>query len=200
MPRRPRHSLPHVPLHIVQRGVNRQDCFLSTQDYRSYLAALLEVSAEFSVSIHAYVLMTNHVHILATPSEDMGVSRMMQQLGRKYVSNFNRKHIRTGTLWEGRFRSSMISSSKYLFACHRYIELNPVRAQLVQSPEQYRWSSYRANALGDCDDVLTPHREILQLADEVSSRRKKYRRLFGQTNDDLDEEIRSACRKCATLE
>ncbi len=143
--------------------------------------------------------MTNHVHILATPDADWGASRMMQQLGRKYVSYFNKVHSRTGTLWEGRFRASMIESLRYLFACYRYIELNPVRAGLVSSPEEYEWSSYRCNALGRCNDLVKPHRAYVALDGEPPARCNSYRRLFVGTHEDTDETIRIANRKGRTL-
>jgi putative transposase len=200
MPRRPRHCLPNTPLHVVQRGVNRQDCFRDARDFRSYLSALHEVSADYCVAVHAYVLMTNHVHLLVTPQDEAGASNMMQQLGRKYVSYFNKAHERTGTLWEGRFRSSMITSSRYLFACHRYIELNPVRAGIVSSPEQYRWSSFHANGLGCHDELITQHGEIIALAPTLADRRDAYRRLFIGTHDEADDEIRIAYRKGLSLQ
>ena len=199
MPRRPRHCLPNTPLHIVQRGVNRQECFLTAIDFRSYLAALRETSTRYCVAIHAYALMTNHVHLLATPCDATAASRMMQQLGRKYVSYYNKTHARTGTLWEGRFRSSVITTSRYLFACHRYIEQNPVRAGLVMSPEQYAWSSYRVNALAARDDLITPHREIVALGSDSASRCAKYRLLFAGTHTETDEAIRVASRKSVQL-
>lgn len=200
MPRRPRHVLADVPLHIVQRGVDRRECFLGARDFRSYLAALHETSWDYSVEIHAYALMTNHVHILATPRTDLGASKMMQQLGRKYVSYFNKSYQRTGTLWEGRFRSSMIISTRYLFACYRYIEMNPVRAGIVELPHEYRWSSYRYNAFGQPNKLLTPRPEFIELASEPHDQLIKYRRLFDIGDDKLDEEIRTACRKGVALE
>jgi putative transposase len=199
MPRRPRLCIADTPLHIVQRGVNRQDCFREALDYRAYLAALLETSTRYDVAVHAYVLMTNHVHLLVSPTNDFGASRMMQQLGRKYVSYFNKAYQRTGTLWEGRFRSSMIDSSHYLFACYRYIELNPIRAGLVTAPEQYKWSSYRSNALGYSHENVTAHHDYMLLAEDRMDRCRLYRRLFAGTHDDADEAIRTACRKGVRL-
>ena len=143
MARRPRLISPNLPVHSVQRGVDRRPSFRQHKDFRSYLAALRETSAEYGVSVHAYVLMTNHVHILANPVRENSISAMMQQLGRKYVCYFNKEHGRTGGLWDGRFRSSVIRSDRYLFACYRYIALNPVRAGMVQSACEYSWSRYR---------------------------------------------------------
>ncbi len=200
MPRRPRSILPNLPVHIVQRGNNRHACFRQHKDFRCYLAALLETSARYGVGVHAYVLMTNHVHLLATPAGENSVSRMMQQLGRKYVSYFNKTHNRTGTLWEGRFRSSSIRSVRYLFACYRYIELNPVRAGLAQSPGLYEWSSYRANSQGQLSSLLTPREEWLALGRSDDQRARQYRTIFGDTADEYDDQIRFALKRGRALE
>jgi putative transposase len=153
----------------------------------------------YSVAVHAYVLMTNHVHLLVAPGDEMSASQMMQQLGRKYVTYFNNAHSRSGTLWEGRFRSAMISTSRYLFACYRYIELNPVRAGMVQSPDQFQWSSYRTNAFACRNALITPHSEYVALGNDAQDRCAAYRRLFLGTHADADEAIRTACRKGTTL-
>ena len=168
---------------------------MSFRDYRSYLAALSETSREYRVDVHAFVLMTNHVHLLATPREENGISRMMQQLGRKYVSYFNKAHDRTGTLWEGRFKSSVVASSAYLYACCRYIEMNPVRANLVDAPEKYEWSSYRSNALGHPSKVILSNSALIQLGNTETERRAAYRRLFIGAHDNSDTAIRLACQK-----
>ncbi len=199
MPRRPRSILPNLPVHIVQRGNNRRACFRQHKDFRSYLAALRETSTQYRVAIHAYALMTNHVHILATPEGADSASKMMQQLGRKYVSYFNKAHGRTGTLWEGRFRSSAIRSVRYLFACYRYIELNPVRADLALAPGLYKWSSYRANAQGRPSDLLTPRDEWLALGQSDCERVRRYRTIFGNTADEYDDQIRLALKKGRAL-
>lgn len=195
MPRPPRFIVPDIPVHIVQRGNNRQTCFRQRRDYRSYLAALRETSEQYRVSIHAFVLMTNHIHILARPERLDAISRMMQQLGRKYVSYFNKEHGRTGTLWEGRFRSSAICSERYLFACYRYIELNPVRAGLVQSVQDYEWSSYQANALGHPSANVTASPEWLALGDSRDERSRQYRQLFTHAAEEEDDQLRVAIRK-----
>jgi putative transposase len=199
MPRRPRSISPDTPVHVVQRGNNRQRCFRRHKDFRSYLAALRETSSRYGVSIHAFVLMTNHVHILATPEYKDSVSKMMQQLGRKYVSYFNKSHGRSGTLWEGRFRSSTIFSVRYLFACYRYIELNPVRAGLVQAAEHYEWSSYRANAMGQFSGLVAPRSEWLALGRTSDQRRRLYRSMFTDVVSDHDDQIRLALRKGRAL-
>ena len=134
MARLPRLNPPGVAQHIIQRGNNRQACFLQEEDYSRYLAWLADCSKKFGMDIHAYVLMTNHVHILATPQTEESISKTMQSLGRRYVRYFNYTHQRTGTLWEGRFRSCLVQSERYLLECYRYIELNPVRAVLANDP------------------------------------------------------------------
>lgn len=199
MPRRPRSIFPNLPVHIVQRGNNRRTCFRQQKDFRSYLAALRETSFQYGVAIHAYALMNNHAHILATPDGENSASNMMQQLGRKYVSYFNKAHCRTGTLWEGRFRSSSIRSARYLFACYRYIELNPVRAGLVRLPGEYEWSSYRANAEGGWSDLLTPREEWLALGESRDLRVRQYRSIFGDVVDEYDDQIRLALKKGRAL-
>jgi len=140
MPRRARLNLPDVPLHIVQRGNNRQPTFFSEDDYVFYLACLRESAERHSCDVHAYVLMTNHVHLLVTPYQPDGASRLMQSVGRRYVQYVNYTYRRTGTLWEGRFKASLVESESYLLTCYRYIELNPVRARMVEDPTEYRWS------------------------------------------------------------
>jgi len=195
MPRRPRSITADCPVHIVQRGINRRSCFRCEQDFRSYLAALRETSGQYRVAIYAFVLMTNHVHMLAVPAREDAISRMMQQLGRKYVSYFNKLHVRTGTLWEGRFRSSVIASERYLFACYRYIELNPVRAGLVRSAREYKWSSYRANAMNLPDGLVSASPEWLALGQSRAARAAQYQQLFASGIEDHDERIRAALRK-----
>ena len=169
---------------------------MGTPDNLDYLEALKTAATRYDVDVHAYALMTNHVHLLVTPYDQTGPSRMMQHLGRKYVLRFNTIHKRTGTLWEGRFRSSIIDSETYLFACYRYIELNPVRANMVTHPGDYRWSSFQANALGKTDDSVTPRKEWLDLGATTSERCQKYRALFDSYSErDDDETIRLAVRK-----
>ena len=180
MPRTARIVLPGIPLHVIQRGNNRQDCFYSRQDYRLFLRWLQECAALFEYRIHAFVLMTNHVHILLTPTHADGVGYLMKRLGQRYVQYINRNYERSGTLWEGRFRSCLVQQDTYLMACYRYIELNPVRAGLVQHPSQYQWSSYRSNALGEASDLLSPHELYLDLGRADSERRANYLELFSE--------------------
>ena len=142
MPRKQRMYLPGVPAHVVQRGNNRDACFFHEDDYRYYLAVLADELKRYRVSLHAYVLMTNHVHLLMTPTDETGISRVMQHVGRTYVLYINRTYRRTGTLWEGRHKASLVNAAEYLLSCYRDIELNPVRAGMVETPEAYPWSSY----------------------------------------------------------
>ena len=178
MPRKPRFNLPGVPQHIVQRGNNREPCFLGEGDYRRYLDDLGEVAEKFSCRLHAYVLMTNHVHLLITPESEHGIGQMMQALGRRYVYFINRTYRRTGTLWEGRYKASLVDSEAYLLTCMRYIELNPVRANMVGHPAEYGWSSYAANAQGKADPLITPHAVYSGLGRSDDERRWAYRELF----------------------
>ena len=178
MPRPPRIALTDHALHLIQRGNNRTACFVDDADRRRYLAALLHVSERTRCPIHAYVLMTNHTHLLVTAGEANAPARMMQALGRKYVRYFNERHGRTGTLWEGRYRSSLIDSERYFLQCSRYIETNPVRAGLVNSPADYRWSSFSSNAEGQPDPLARLHPVYFALGRSVSARREAYSALF----------------------
>ena len=178
MPRRPRVHLDGVPLHIVQRGHNREPCFLNEEDYGAYLHWLGEALGESQCALHAYVLMTNHVHLLLTPKKAAAVPRLVIALGRRYVQYINRTYRRTGTLWDSRYKSSLIQADTYLLACQRYIELNPVRAGMVEDPAHYRFSSYRANGLGQADSRLTPHPLYLALGKSDKARQAAYRALF----------------------
>jgi putative transposase len=157
MPRQPRFYFPGVVLHAVQRGNNRAACFARPADYRFYLESLRDAARENGVAIHAYVLMTNHVHLLVSPGLPEALPRVMQTLGRRYVGRFNFLYHRTGTLWEGRYKAALVDDDAYLLTCMRYIELNPVRAGMAALPERYRWSSHRANALGMPDPLVSPH-------------------------------------------
>jgi len=178
MPRKPRFYIAGMPVHVVQRGNNRDPIFFDESDYRAYLKWLKEAAEKYHCKIHAYVLMTNHVHLLVTPEDDMGVSRMMQYVGRYYVPYVNHTYGRTGTLWEGRYKSSLIDSDTYLLTCCRYIELNPVRAAMVSHPNEYMWSSYAANAEGKADPIVEPHEIYTTLAPTEKGRRKVYAALF----------------------
>jgi len=178
MPRKPRFNLVGVPQHIIQRGNNREPCFYVEADYRRYLDDLNESAIKFDCRIHTYVLMTNHVHLLVTPMVDYGLSQMMQALGRRYVHYVNKTHKRTGTLWEGRYKSSLIDSDRYLLICMRYIELNPVRASMVEHPGDYKWSGYHANAQGSDDPLIAAHPLYMELGAVDEIRLAAYRELF----------------------
>ena len=178
MPRRARLTLPGVPLHLIQRGNSRTACFYADEDYALYLHHMQELAPRFGCALHAYVLMTNHVHLLLTPEKVESASLLMKHLGQRYVQYINRTYKRSGTLWEGRFRSCLRQSEEYVLACYRYIDPNPVRAGMVQQPGEYRWSSHGANALGQQDDLITPHQQYLQIAGGGESRREGYRGLF----------------------
>ena len=182
-----------LPLHLIQRGNNRSACFRSDSDYLVYLNHLQELAGKFNCAVHAYVLMTNHVHLLVTPACADGPSLMMKHLGQRYVQYFNRKYERSGTLWEGRFRSSIVQEQNYLLRCYRYIEMNPVRAGIVCHPAGYPWSSYRVNAEGASSCLLRPHDEYVALAQEQTERLAAYRSMFNSelATEELDE-IRAA--------
>lgn len=187
MARLPRFDLPGIPQHIVQRGNDRQACFADADDHLRYRQALAEAALRYDCALHAYVLMTNHVHLLTTPREPGGVSRMMQAIGRRYVGSFNARYRRTGTLWEGRFKSALVDSERYALACYRYIELNPVRAGIVTCPREYRWSSHARNAYGTHEPRITPHAAYLSLGTDDVTRLDAYRRLFaGMDAHDID--------------
>lgn len=178
MPRRARLFLPGVPMHVIQRGNNRQACFFSDDDYRCYLEWLGHASRDTGCSIHAYVLMTNHVHLLLSAHDAGDVGGMMKALGQRYVQHVNRVYARSGTLWEGRYRSCLVQHDLYLLSCMRYIELNPVRAGMVDHPGAYRWSSHRCNAQGEADALIQPHTVFTALDAEPRIRAERYRRLF----------------------
>ena len=193
MARLPRLCLPGIPQHIIQRGTNRQACFASEEDFAAYAYWLEEAARKHGVAIHAWVFMTNHVHLLVTPDTPRGVSAMMQTLGRHYVRYFNGTYRRTGTLWEGRFKSCVVDAQEYLLVCQRYIELNPVRAGMVASPEDYIWSSFKANGLGKDMKLWTPHRCYLELGMDTAERAAAYRALFtGHLDTPLLAQIRHA--------
>ncbi len=192
MARQPRIDLAGIPQHVIQRGNNRQPCFFIDDDRHHYLDWLQKAAKKYAISVHAYVLMTNHVHLLATGTEVGAVGRVMQSLGRRYVRYVNWRRQRTGTLWEGRYKSNLVDSDRYLLACYRYIELNPVRAGMVNTPGDYRWSSFGHNALGVTDDVITPHGTYIAMGSSVEERCSAYRGLFREPiENDLIQEIRS---------
>lgn len=193
MPRHARFVLPGTPLHVWQRGVDRSVCFRSDEDRQLYLGLLQELAAETKCAMHAFVLMTNHVHLLLTPMEHDSCALLMKHVGQRYTQHFNRQWGRTGTLWEGRFKSSLVESETYLLRCHRYIEMNPVRASMVRCPAEYAWSSFRANAYGVPCPLLTPHYIYRQLGVSADRYLEAYRALFDAPLEAREcDEIRAA--------
>jgi len=193
MARRARYFLADHPLHVIQRGNNRQSVFFTEADYAHYRDWLTAAAAEYGCAIHGYVLMTNHVHLLATPHTPESLPRTMQALGRRYVRYVNSIHGRTGTLWEGRYRAAPIDSEAHFLACCRYIELNPVRARMVRHPRDYRWSSYRAHAHGAGDALVSDHDLYHRLGANQVARQTAYRALFrAALDDDFLDALRTA--------
>ncbi|OGA64131.1 MAG: hypothetical protein A3G81_01695 [Betaproteobacteria bacterium RIFCSPLOWO2_12_FULL_65_14] len=188
MPRTARVVVPDVALHVIQRGNNRSACFVGPSDYLTYLRYLRDYAIQFGCAIHAYCLMTNHVHLLLTPASTRACAQLMKHLGQCYVQTFNMAHGRSGTLWEGRFHSCVVPTEDYVLACYRYIELNPVRAGMVAAPEQYSWSSFAANVRGYEDALITRHTALEAVGHQ-------YRSLFDAPPENrLVEEIRKATR------
>lgn len=194
MARQPRLTVPGYPHHVIQRGNNRQLIFHDDQDREKLLALLIEHSQRTKVAVHAYVLMDNHIHLLLTPDTEEGVPQLMQAVGRSYVRYFNNRHGRTGTLWEGRYRSNLIETDRYLLACMVYIDLNPVRAGLVADPAAFAWSSHRHYIGQRIDKLVSPHALIWNLGNTPFAREAAYRELVqsGLSAGQLDALTRSA--------
>ncbi len=178
MARLPRIVIPDEPIHIMHRGNNRQAIFQREEDYFRFLSDLKASLKQYDCNLHAYVLMPNHFHLLLTPHSVKALSGLMQSIGRRYVGYVNEEYGRSGTLWEGRFKSSLIDSEHYLLTCYRYIEENPVRAGIVESLEDYHWSSYSHNAFGIVDELVTPHAQYNALAQIKEARLLAYKQLF----------------------
>ena len=193
MPRKPRFFIPGIPVHIVQRGHSREPVFFDDADYAAYLSWLQEGAERYHCKIHAYALMTNHVHILATPSETDSVTRMMQYVGRRYVPYVNHTYGSSGSIWEGRYKASLVQEEGYLLTCMRYIELNPVRANMVRTPAHYRWTSYRCNGQGKVNSLVTPHPLYVSLGSDLNARLLAYKALFkAHLEEGALDEIRAA--------
>ena len=187
MPRKPRMYLPGIPAHVVQRGNNRDICFFSDDDYQFYLEVLGQGCRRYDVQLHAYCLMTNHVHLLMTQErKDIGISHVMQHIGRLYVAYINKTYRRSGTLWEGRHKASLVDADNYLLTCYRYIELNPVVADMVTSPDQYRWSSYAIHAWGKPNALISDHLLYCALDRIPRTRQQAYRELFKHQIPEVD--------------
>jgi len=174
MPRRARLRLAGLPLHIIQRGNNRSRCFFAAEDYTFYLRHLEQLARRFECRVHAYVLMTNHVHLLLTPGAADAASLVMKHLGQLYVQHVNKTYGRSGTLWEGRFKSNLVQREGYLLTCQRYIELNPVRAGMVRHPGDYTWSSYRCHAGPAGSSLIAPNEEYMALGETTDERAAAY--------------------------
>lgn len=178
MARLPRLTVPGYPHHIIQRGNNRQAIFVTNEDYELLLSLVDEHARKQRVALHGYVLMSNHFHLLATPETEEGIPQMMQAVGRRYVRNFNLRHGRTGTLWEGRYKSTLIQAERYLLNCMAYMDLNPVRAGMVANPADYRWSSHAHYIGRRADKVVTPHPLYWELGNTPFSRDAAYAALI----------------------
>ena len=200
MPRKPRTYLPGIPAHVVQRGNDRNTCFFEEGNYLFYLQCLDETRLRYRVSVHAYVLMTNHVHLLVAPQTEEGISRLIQFLGNRHVQYVNKKYRRTGTLWEGRHKGGLVDAERYLLACYRYTELNPVRANMVTHPSDFRWSSYHHHATGEHNALIDDHEIFKWIARNKTKREECYRELFRIGLDERNvHDIRKAAQSSMPL-
>ena len=196
MPRLPRYSIPGQPQHVIQRGNNRSLIFKAADEFQFFRECLRSARDRSGCQIHAYVFMTNHVHLLVTPDTERAIGRALQTLASRYVRRFNLIYQRTGHLWGGRYHAAVINTEQYLFTCHRYIELNPVRAGLASHARDYPWSSYRANALGVSDRLVTPHERYVALGRSASAQQVAYRALFSEElTDSTLAEIRDSTKR-----
>ncbi len=195
MPRQPRLTLAGEAHHVIQRGNNKQAIFYCDADRRLFLAELGEGLAKYDCRLHAYVLMTNHIHLLVTPGRDEAIGQLMQSLGRTYVGYVNRTYQRTGTLWEGRFKSTIVDAEDYVMACYHYIEANPVRARMVVNAGDYIWSSYAANALGHANALVSGHEVYTALGNTPETRQAQYCALFPELSEEVVATIRDATQR-----
>lgn len=196
MARLPRLVVPGMPHHVIQRGTARCAIFRDSQDYRFFMGRLWDLSDETRCDIHAYVLMSNHLHLLLTPQNGDGLSKLLQRVGSRYVQYFNNRYERTGALWQSRYRAVPVDSEGYLLVCTRYIELNPVRAGMVKNPADYSWSSYEHHALGRIDPVIRDHDVLLSLGRTSGERCAAYLELFQeQLAESTLQAIREATNK-----
>ncbi|WP_038249423.1 transposase [Ghiorsea bivora] len=193
MARLPRIVIPNHPLHIMHRGNNKQDIFESKKDMHRIKEDIAEGLVKTGCRLHAYVIMTNHLHLLITPPDKNKLSTFMQTMANRYVRYFNASRHRTGTIWEGRFKSCLIDSETYLFALYRYIEMNPVKAHMAEKPDAYLWSSYRHHALGEKDDLITEHQLYQNLGANPRQRAKSYKDILAvQNSPEQDLQITEA--------
>ncbi|WP_338846388.1 transposase [Massilia sp. W12] len=189
-----------MTVHLIQRALPNEACFFSDADYKFYIESLTELASRFQCAIHAYALLPNEVHILATPKDADGVSWLMKHLSQRYVQYVNQHHERSGSLWEGRFRSSLLQGAEYVLSCYRYIEQAPVRAGLCNHARLYPWSSYRANAEGKSNALLTPHKLYQKLAGDAGERSLAYRAMCKTPLPETMENIlRRACNGAHVL-
>ncbi|HEB82630.1 MAG TPA: transposase [Gammaproteobacteria bacterium] len=193
MPRRPRLFLPDQPQHVVVRGHNRDPVLVRDDDFRYLYRCLREAANKNRLAIHAWVFMHNHLHLLATPGHEASLSKTMQSVGRRYAHYFNRTYHRSGSLWEGRYKCSLVDTDRYLLECYRYIELNPVRAGIVKQPADYPYSSYHANALGRQDSMVTPHAVFTNFISGVEVEKNRPRHLSEADVDTNREAYRQLC-------
>jgi len=177
MSHRKRTLVEGMTVHVTNRGNNKMMTFREEQDYETFLWFLRFAAVKYKLDVHSYAVMSNHYHVMVTPTSPLGLSRGMQSLGRRYVRYFNDRYERTGTLWEGRFRTALIVDERYWLTCLRYVEMNPVRAGIVGSPDSYRWSSYRTHAFGERDPVISPHAVFDGLATRADQRQEVWRRM-----------------------
>ena len=189
MARLPRYTITNQCQHIIQQGKDWQQVFFEEQDYQYFRDCLDAAAYNYGLKVHAFVLMPDHVHVLATPSAPDSVSRTVQSVGRNYVQYYNECYFGSGSIWEGRYRATVLDEKQYLLTCSRYIELNPVRGGLVKHPGDYRWSSYAHNAMGRVDEMITPHREYQRLGATEKERANAYRELFKQKISPETEEL-----------
>lgn len=186
--------MPGMPLHVVQRGADRQPCFFEPADFLWYSQQLQRHSRTQGCALHAYVLMTNHVHLLLSADSVRAVSRMMKAVGQEHAHYINWRRRRTGPLWNGRYKSCVVQDTTYLLVCQRYIELNPVRAGMVRYPGHYRWSSYRCNAEGKDDALVQPHLLYFSMGKNQGERRHAYAALFHADEKVALQALRAASR------
>jgi putative transposase len=200
MPRQPRYFIPNIPQHVIQRGVDRQAVFFQPDDYELYRRSLGQSASQYECHVHAYALMPNHTHLLITPGDKRSLPLLMQAMGRRYVQTLNKKYNRTGTLWQGRYKASLVQDDRYLLTCYKYIELNPVRAGIVSGPAEYPYSSFAFNAIGRADELLKPHPIYLSLAASAGERQAAYRKLFRDSiAPELLTTIRDTTNACLVL-
>ncbi|MBL4682904.1 MAG: transposase [Pseudomonadales bacterium] len=200
MARQRRFCPANFPQHVIQRGNNRQVCFASDSDLAAYANWLWEAAEKYQISIHAWVFMTNHIHLLVTPSIKNSIAPAIQYVGRYYVRYFNQRYQRTGTLFEGRYKAHIVQNNKYLINCQKYIEMNPVRAGMVKKPEEYKWSSYQSSAFGKTSKLWHPHSAYLSLGQNSEERQKCYRELLASPMDEDElENIRHSAQKGIVL-